>query len=568
MADQKGQIRAIIAEMDRLISGECYPTALCYIEDVVLPILPKRINQEHSPTEVFDLLLRLGNIFYLNSKYEEAQHYLSIVKNTDQANESHDFIILWALLMIEEGRYIEARRYLVVSKNRSWTTIQSRTFDFHIGMTYFWQGDYKEATKYFQKCRLNGSDGNYSFLRGCADYMLGYTSFNRCFFKLAETYYWRALSEFKNLNKHNQIGKTYKQLGILLYRTGRYSESKTYIALSLKHFRKCSNRIESLKSRIALARIYMFVGDKTRSFHLLKGVYTEAIKLGLIREKALACEFLGELYIDDDNYMRAFRYLKEAAQIAIQIAPKGDISVEVYRRMAEACLARRQLDIAERIVLKGIEVAEELDDKYELGSLLRVYGLIHLEKSDIDLARSYFCEAVITLKLIRESYELAKTYRAAAESYERVLNSSSALPEEVADFVAEARDYAIEAMHLYVMLELDQDAEKCKKLYDRIGKYSHMSDLEITSTSLEFKSKWIFESSVVGRSKNIDLAIQKARLIAPSDISVLVTGETGTGKELIARLLHELSSPPILFSSLITSKTALFIFMDISCSFS
>ena len=47
--------------------------------------------------------------------------------------------------------------------------------------------------------------------------------------------------------------------------------------------------------------------------------------------------------------------------------------------------------------------------------------------------------------------------------------------------------------------------------------------------------------SVIGRSPRMEEAIELARSVAPTDIPVLVLGETGTGKELFARALHQLS---------------------------
>jgi len=328
---------------------------------------------------------------------------------------------------------------------------------------------------------------------------------------------------------------------MLYYRVGKYPDAKTYIELSLKHFQECSNQTDVLNAHIALARIYMFTDENIQAIELLKNVYEKSKKLEFKREIALSSEFLGEVYFNRGDYVHALRYLKEAAQFAIQIAPFGDISVEVYRRMGEVYLAQNNIESAERILLKGLEIAEELEDKYELGSLLRVYALISLKKGEIDLAQSYFSEAIVTLKLIRESYELAKTYRLAAESYEFVLSSNKCATEIITEFLAEARDYAVEAMHLYAMLGLDRSADECKVLLNRIEEYSLIADLNIHSESLELRDNWLHESCVVGRSGNIDVAVKKARLIAPSDIPVLITGETGTGKELVARLLHKLS---------------------------
>ncbi|MEZ4462495.1 MAG: nitric oxide reductase transcriptional regulator NorR [bacterium] len=46
---------------------------------------------------------------------------------------------------------------------------------------------------------------------------------------------------------------------------------------------------------------------------------------------------------------------------------------------------------------------------------------------------------------------------------------------------------------------------------------------------------------VVGESPAMKRLQQEIAIVAPSDLSVLVTGETGTGKELVVRRLHELS---------------------------
>ena len=47
---------------------------------------------------------------------------------------------------------------------------------------------------------------------------------------------------------------------------------------------------------------------------------------------------------------------------------------------------------------------------------------------------------------------------------------------------------------------------------------------------------------IVGRSRAIQEAIRTARLVAQSRSTVLITGETGTGKELVARAIHDWSA--------------------------
>jgi formate hydrogenlyase transcriptional activator len=46
---------------------------------------------------------------------------------------------------------------------------------------------------------------------------------------------------------------------------------------------------------------------------------------------------------------------------------------------------------------------------------------------------------------------------------------------------------------------------------------------------------------IIGKSPAIRAAINKVRLVAPTDAAVLIQGQTGTGKELIAQAIHDLS---------------------------
>ncbi len=57
----------------------------------------------------------------------------------------------------------------------------------------------------------------------------------------------------------------------------------------------------------------------------------------------------------------------------------------------------------------------------------------------------------------------------------------------------------------------------------------------------EIRSELYFEE-IVGNSESLRHVLQEIETVAPADSTVLIYGETGTGKELIARALHNLSS--------------------------
>jgi formate hydrogenlyase transcriptional activator len=56
----------------------------------------------------------------------------------------------------------------------------------------------------------------------------------------------------------------------------------------------------------------------------------------------------------------------------------------------------------------------------------------------------------------------------------------------------------------------------------------------------EIKSEYNFEE-IIGRSPSLRGALAKVKQVAPMDATVLILGETGTGKELIARAIHNAS---------------------------
>jgi formate hydrogenlyase transcriptional activator len=98
-------------------------------------------------------------------------------------------------------------------------------------------------------------------------------------------------------------------------------------------------------------------------------------------------------------------------------------------------------------------------------------------------------------------------------------NDDVILLEQVAHQVAIAVENVLE----YETAVRDRDKETKQRLY---------LEEEIRAQS----------GAIVGESPALNAALQLVSVVAPTDSTVLILGETGTGKELIARELHDLSS--------------------------
>ena len=72
--------------------------------------------------------------------------------------------------------------------------------------------------------------------------------------------------------------------------------------------------------------------------------------------------------------------------------------------------------------------------------------------------------------------------------------------------------------------------------------FPYVSDIEDPQLCLEpeIRSEHCFED-IVGKSTALRKVFEQVAIVAPADATVLLHGETGTGKELVARAIHNLS---------------------------
>ena len=69
-----------------------------------------------------------------------------------------------------------------------------------------------------------------------------------------------------------------------------------------------------------------------------------------------------------------------------------------------------------------------------------------------------------------------------------------------------------------------------------------LQHLELTSENVRLKAEVHAQYEIVGSSRGVKQVIERIEKVAPTPARVLITGENGTGKELVARAIHTLST--------------------------
>ena len=169
--------------------------------------------------------------------------------------------------------------------------------------------------------------------------------------------------------------------------------------------------------------------------------------------------------------------------------------------------------MARIISLEGFEVIQAGDCKS---------GLKKLEQNSIDVV---LCDVKLP---DGNGVDLTATIKQKAPHTEVILLTAYGnIPDGVQAIKNGAFDYIVKG----------DDNNKIIPLIHRAIEKSELTQ-RVSQLEAQLETKFSFEG-IIGTSKSIQEAIELARKVAPIDTTVLLTGETGTGKEVFANAIHQ-----------------------------
>ena len=172
--------------------------------------------------------------------------------------------------------------------------------------------------------------------------------------------------------------------------------------------------------------------------------------------------------------------------------------------------------LARIVKSEGFEVVEASDLKS---------GFKKLEQNDIDVV---LCDVKLPdgngvdfLQKIKTNFPLTEVILLTA--FGKISDGVQAMKNGAFDYIVKGDDNDKIIPLLYKAIEKVQLQKKVKQLEKRIS------------------DKYSFDT-IIGKSKALEQVIELAKKVAKTDSTVLLTGETGTGKEVFAQAIHENSN--------------------------
>ncbi|MBN2070370.1 MAG: sigma 54-interacting transcriptional regulator [Candidatus Krumholzibacteriota bacterium] len=396
--------------------------------------------------------------------------------------------------------------------------------------------------------------------------MLGLVAQSMGFISKAEDYFSRGREICSAKGDFYGEAAALLNISLTYYHRGWFARAEKSVKRAKSLFVKAEWDLGVCRAMLVQGNIRMKQGEYDPARKLYSDAFKIADRLGFQREQALSRGLVGLVYLERRDFVKAVKVFTESLHQADRIAPGGDISIEMRRRLGEVFAMERKHKEASDYLEVALSLVKNTGDLLEEGLIKRALAINKSIQGNSDLACGYFNDAIECLRNSGSTYELARTHLI----YARLLTGELLSPGEIylinpgknqrqggyqenpgiePDNIDKALSLLMEAGHLFSTTDADhlrfitdRLIEKLivtKKRNGLIPRHSSNTDEIIT---ISHSNEYMIAENLAAVSEQMFEIWRKIRFAATFSRPVLITGETGTGKELVAKLIHD-SSP-------------------------
>ncbi len=269
---------------------------------------------------------------------------------------------------------------------------------------------------------------------------LGLLHKNACRWNRAIASLSKSLELAKSLGLTQHLIRVQLNLGVVHAKLRHFTDALSAFSSAATMAERLGDNYKLAKALLMQGRTFALCGEYGKAEKALLRGQTLANELGYGRETALSDEYLGELMIAMGRPREALVNLSNALKKIRQLAPEGDVSAEVMRRMADVYYSLGEIAKASQAVEEGIEIANGCGEFYEIGYFHRTHALCKLRGGDVDGAIESFHKSVENFDAYGNPYEKFRSQQRLARVYlkkatqESLLKAKHILNETVVGF--------------------------------------------------------------------------------------------------------------------------------------
>lgn len=308
--------------------------------------------------------------------------------------------------------------------------------------------------------------------------------------------------------------------------------------------------------------IQLLVADYSQASKDLMSALSGFRTLSMTRDEVVCLEYLGLNEYFAGNYDKAKQYYDD---ILGREEITASARAQTLRMLTDVYVAKGQWQQAAETAELADAAITKINERIELGALDRARGQIAAHASDNAAARQYFEKSIRLLQEIGARYELALSFLTCGRSevYDQ---------DERRYSLRRARDLFDEMEVPKRVAEVEEDLARLGSRQERVpdgatnlrraGVSDSCQGYPTRKGGFSSRQERVPDGAgrrgndggedivpallpvVVGESEPMRKIMEMVSSLASTDLTILLTGETGTGKDLLAQYIHHRSGRP------------------------
>jgi len=382
-------------------------------------------------------------------------------------------------------------------------------------------GKFREAEKAYRDAESIFRRNDNSSRAGVALNRLAAIQFRRGEFDSALKSLLEAVEHAKKENDNKKLAYIFGNIGRVYTLVGKLNQAEENIRFNINLSSESGDEIEMARAWLSLGYVKILKAEYDEAEKALQSGYEYLSRNQMQKENIIYQTYLGELYLKTNRLREASGILNEAIAGASKTAPGSLLAARPLRHLAELLIRQNNYRRALKTANRAMVIMKKLEDSVEIGALHKIIAVCHDHLESTKKARKAFGQSIALLEEARARVELADSLAEAGKSTLFGPNQQTM--------------YLCRAEEIYNACGIVNRAAEIQKQIGQLEIYHQVSDDIVSDQPNEID----FPTS----SAKMKEIISHLRLLRGSDIPILITGETGTGKDYLARYFHSIARP-------------------------